>query len=105
MNAIVTPNSTGKDTLPFYLPTGREIDLCDQAHRSQLPLMLKGPTGCGKTRFVEHMAARLGRELITVSCNEDTSATDLLGVRNRPGRPPGRAASHCRGRAVFPEAE
>jgi nitric oxide reductase NorQ protein len=41
--------------------------------------MLKGPTGCGKTRFVEHMAAKLGRELITVSCNEDTSATDLLG--------------------------
>lgn len=79
MNAVATPNSTVKETLPFYLPTGREIDLCEQAHRSQLPLMLKGPTGCGKTRFVEHMAARLGRELITVSCNEDTSATDLLG--------------------------
>lgn len=41
--------------------------------------MLKGPTGCGKTRFVEHMAARLGKELVTVACNEDTSATDLLG--------------------------
>jgi len=55
------------------------VELCEKAHRSRLPLMLKGPTGCGKTRFVEHMAARLGRELITVSCNEDTSATDLLG--------------------------
>lgn len=65
--------------MPFYLPSGQEIQLCEQAHRSQLPMMLKGPTGCGKTRFVEHMAARLGKDLITVSCNEDTSATDLLG--------------------------
>lgn len=64
---------------PFYLAAGREIDLFELAHRSQLPLMLKGPTGCGKTRFIEHMAARLGKELVTVACNEDTSATDLLG--------------------------
>lgn len=64
---------------PFYLPTGKEVDLCTHAHRSQLPLLLKGPTGCGKTRFVEYMADQLGRELITVACNEDTSATDLLG--------------------------
>lgn len=64
---------------PFYLATGREVELCEQAHRTCLPLMLKGPTGCGKTRFVEHMAARLGKELVTVACNEDTSATDLLG--------------------------
>lgn len=79
MNATATETSAIGAGLPFYLPTGREVELCEQAHRSQLPLMLKGPTGCGKTRFVEHMAARLGRELITVSCNEDTSATDLLG--------------------------
>ncbi len=79
MNSLASMNPLVQESLPFYLPTGREIDLCEQAHRSQLPLMLKGPTGCGKTRFVEHMAARLGRELITVSCNEDTSATDLLG--------------------------
>ncbi|YCM46492.1 CbbQ/NirQ/NorQ/GpvN family protein [Verrucomicrobiaceae bacterium 227] len=65
--------------IPFYLPTGKEIELCTHSHRSQLPLLLKGPTGCGKTRFVEFMAAQLGRELITVACNEDTSATDLLG--------------------------
>lgn len=80
MNAALShePPATGA-RLPFYLPTGREVELCEKAHRSRLPLMLKGPTGCGKTRFVEHMAARLGRELITVSCNEDTSATDLLG--------------------------
>ncbi|MGB0991824.1 MAG: CbbQ/NirQ/NorQ/GpvN family protein [Akkermansiaceae bacterium] len=64
---------------PFYLPTGKETELCEHAHGAQLPLLLKGPTGCGKTRFVEFMAEKLGRELITVACNEDTSATDLLG--------------------------
>ncbi len=78
MNATLSRPAV-ETQLPFYLPTGREVELCEKAHHSQLPLMLKGPTGCGKTRFVEHMAARLGRELITVSCNEDTSATDLLG--------------------------
>lgn len=63
----------------FYLPVGREEALFEQAWQSRLPLMVKGPTGCGKTRFIEHMAAKLKRELLTVSCNEDTSATDLLG--------------------------
>jgi len=63
----------------FYLATGKEIEIAEHAHASQLPLLLKGPTGCGKTRFVEFIAEKLGRELITVSCNEDTSATDLLG--------------------------
>lgn len=77
--SMTEPAVHSERELPFYLPSGKEIELCEQAHRSCLPLMLKGPTGCGKTRFVEHMAARLGRELITVSCNEDTSATDLLG--------------------------
>ena len=61
----------------FYLPTGPEITIFEQAHRSRLPLMLKGPTGSGKTRFIEYMAERLQLELVTVSCNEDTSATDL----------------------------
>jgi nitric oxide reductase NorQ protein len=73
------PAGSSKTAAPFYLATGKEIELCEHAHRCQLPLMLKGPTGCGKTRFVEHMAARLKRNLVTVSCNEDTSATDLLG--------------------------
>jgi len=63
----------------FYVETGREADLFARAWAAQLPLMLKGPTGCGKTRFVEFMAERLGRPLVTVSCNEDTTATDLLG--------------------------
>lgn len=66
-------------TLPFYLPTGYEVEVATKAYEQGLPLLLKGPTGCGKTRFVEYLAASLGRELITVSCNEDTSATDLLG--------------------------
>lgn len=63
----------------FYLETGRESELFAKAWAARLPLMLKGPTGCGKTRFVEYMAAKLGRKLITVACNEDTTATDLLG--------------------------
>jgi nitric oxide reductase NorQ protein len=65
--------------LPFYLPTDHEEDVFMSAYRNKLPVMLKGPTGCGKTRFVEYMAAKLERPLITISCNEDTTATDLLG--------------------------
>jgi nitric oxide reductase NorQ protein len=63
----------------YYLPIAREADVFRHAWESRLPLMIKGPTGCGKTRFIQHMAERLGRRLVTVSCNEDTSATDLLG--------------------------
>lgn len=63
----------------FYIETGRERELFNSAWKSQLPLMLKGPTGCGKTRFVEFMAEQVGRPLVTVTCNEDTTATDLLG--------------------------
>src|SRR6476620_2758419 len=64
---------------PYYLPIGREIDLFGAAHSARLPVILKGPTGCGKTRFVEHMAWRLERPLITVACHEDLSSTDLVG--------------------------
>ena len=63
----------------FYLPVGKEETVFQHAWEARLPLMVKGPTGCGKTRFIQHMAEKLGRTLITVSCNEDTSATDLLG--------------------------
>ncbi|MFT4547885.1 MAG: nitric oxide reductase NorQ protein [Verrucomicrobiales bacterium] len=63
----------------YYVETGKETQVFAAAHQAQLPVLLKGPTGCGKTRFVRHMAERLGLQLITVSCNEDTSATDLLG--------------------------
>src|SRR5687767_10284262 len=64
---------------PYYLPVSGEIDLFAAAHSARLPVILKGPTGCGKTRFVEHMAWRLERPLITVACHEDLSATDLVG--------------------------
>jgi nitric oxide reductase NorQ protein len=73
MNMQVTP------TLPFYQATGRECDLFETAYENGLPLLLKGPTGCGKTRFVEHMAAKLGKPLYTVACHDDLSAADLIG--------------------------
>src|SRR5882724_11000205 len=64
---------------PYYLPVGKEVGLFEAAYRAKLPVMLKGPTGCGKTRFVEYMAWHLNRPLITVACHEDLSATDLVG--------------------------
>jgi nitric oxide reductase NorQ protein len=64
---------------PYYLPVGREVELFETAYNAKLPAMLKGPTGCGKTRFVEFMAWKLRRPLITVACHEDLSATDLVG--------------------------
>ncbi len=64
---------------PFYLPIRSEVELFESAYHARLPVMLKGPTGCGKTRFVEHMAWRMNRPLITVACHEDLSATDLVG--------------------------
>ena len=64
---------------PFYLPWGDEIELFQAAFAEKLPVMLKGPTGCGKTRFVEFMAYRLKRPLITVACHEDLFASDLIG--------------------------
>ena len=66
-------------TIPFYAKQGGECDLFEHAWKKQLPLLIKGPTGCGKTRFVEHMAAQLGRPLVTVSCHDDLSASDLVG--------------------------
>ena len=64
---------------PFYLPQGNEVEIFTAAYRKRLPVMLKGPTGCGKTRFLEHMAHRLGRPLVTVSCHEDLTSSDLVG--------------------------
>ena len=64
---------------PYYLPIKQEVELFEAAYAAKLPAMLKGPTGCGKTRFVEYMAYRLGRPLITVACHEDLSSTDLVG--------------------------
>jgi nitric oxide reductase NorQ protein len=64
---------------PYYRPIGNEVALFEAAYADRLPMMLKGPTGCGKTRFIEHMAWKLGAPLITVSCHEDMTASDLVG--------------------------
>lgn len=64
---------------PFYQPVAQECELFETAYENGLPLLLKGPTGCGKTRFIEHMAARTGRPLYTVACHDDLSAADLIG--------------------------
>lgn len=64
---------------PYYLAVGGEVELFAAALETRLPVMLKGPTGCGKTRFVEYMAFRYKRPLITVACHEDLFASDLIG--------------------------
>lgn len=68
-----------KTDAPFYLPVGDEVQVFRAAARRGLPVLLKGPTGCGKTRFVEAMAHELGRELITVAGHEDLTSADLVG--------------------------
>jgi nitric oxide reductase NorQ protein len=73
--------------MPYYLPTADEIELFTAAYDQRIPVLLKGPTGCGKTRFVEHMAWRIAREreqpvetpLVTVACHDDMTASDLVG--------------------------
>ena len=69
----------GAHPMPYYREIRNECAIFREAYRAGLSVMLKGPTGCGKTRFVQYMAAQLNRPLITVSCHDDTSATDLLG--------------------------
>jgi len=64
---------------PYYESVTNEIELYEAAYNARMPMMLKGPTGCGKSRFVEYMAYKLGRPLITVACNEDMTASDLVG--------------------------
>jgi nitric oxide reductase NorQ protein len=66
-------------TQPYYRPVAHEIELFEAAYGARMPVMLKGPTGCGKSRFVEYMAWKLGKPLITVACNEDMTASDLVG--------------------------
>jgi nitric oxide reductase NorQ protein len=64
---------------PYYRPVSDEVTIYEAAYSERLPMMLKGPTGCGKTRFIEYMAWKLQKPLITVSCNEDMTASDLVG--------------------------
>jgi nitric oxide reductase NorQ protein len=66
-------------TEPYYRCVDDEVTLFEAAYSVRIPMMLKGPTGCGKTRFVEYMAWKLGKPLITVACNEDMTASDLVG--------------------------
>ncbi|MCK4707857.1 MAG: AAA family ATPase, partial [Gammaproteobacteria bacterium] len=56
--------------LPFYKPQGNEVELFEYAWRNKLPVLIKGPTGCGKTRFIQYMAARLSQEMYTVACHD-----------------------------------
>jgi nitric oxide reductase NorQ protein len=78
---LQTPLSTlgQAEEAPYYLPSGDEVAVFEQCHGRNLAVMLKGPTGCGKTRFIEFMAWRLGRPLITISCHDDLTASDLVG--------------------------
>lgn len=64
---------------PYYESVNDECDVFEAAYANQLPILLKGPTGCGKTRFVEYMAWRLKRPLISVACHDDLTASDLVG--------------------------
>ena len=86
--ALRRPVSDTQETAPFYLPLGDEVELFDAAYAERMPVMLKGPTGCGKTRFLEAMAWRLERQrttteggtgLTTIACHEDLTASDLVG--------------------------
>ena len=90
MNSPEAPAAAAGYTVehePFYLPVGDEMRLFEAAFAERMPVLLKGPTGCGKTRFVEHMSWRLGRgaasprtlPLYTINCHEDLTATDLVG--------------------------
>ncbi len=84
MNVSVDPAQAAAEQYrigrePYYRPVADEVELFETAYAARMPLMLKGPTGCGKSRFVEYMAWKLRRPLITVACNEDMTASDLVG--------------------------
>jgi nitric oxide reductase NorQ protein len=81
MNAPPHPGAAGLmiEREPYYQPLRGEVAMFEAAWRNRVPVLLKGPTGCGKTRFVEYMAWRLARPLVTVSCHDDLTAADLVG--------------------------
>ena len=76
---VLQPEARLIDKEPYYEAVGQEIALFEAAYQTCIPVLLKGPTGCGKTRFMEYMAWRLHRPLITVSCHDDLTASDLVG--------------------------
>lgn len=67
------------NTAPYYHPIAKEAEVFEQCYKNKIPVLLKGPTGTGKSRFVEFMAFQLSKNLITISCHEETSSTDLIG--------------------------
>ena len=79
VNELVRTEEDRAGDKPYYLPSGSEVPIFEQCHAQNLAVMLKGPTGCGKTRFVEYMAWCLGRPLITIPCHDDLTASDLIG--------------------------
>ncbi len=80
VNELLRPPAHSEaEERPYYVPSGQEVSIFEQCHHRQLAVMLKGPTGCGKTRFVEYMAWRLGRPLVTIACHDDLTASDLVG--------------------------
>lgn len=79
MNAVLPVPATGAQAAPWYRAVRDEVRVFEHAACAGLPVLLKGPTGCGKSRFVEAMAHALGRPLVQVACHDETSATDLLG--------------------------
>lgn len=72
-------DTTIKKSIPFYKPISKEVEVFEHAYKNKIPTLLKGPTGTGKTRFVDYMAHQLGKRLITIACHEETSSTDLIG--------------------------
>lgn len=76
---IPTMTPAPLEPIPYYLASGTEIETFTTCYERKLPILLKGPTGVGKSRFVQHMAAKLGRPLITVACHDDLSSSDLTG--------------------------
>ena len=78
---MITPENllVNDISIPYYKSSGKEIEIFEKAYQIKVPLLLKGPTGTGKSRFIEFMAHQLNKQLITVSCHEETSATDLIG--------------------------
>lgn len=67
------------NTAPYYHPIAKEVEVFEQCYKNKIPVLLKGPTGTGKSRFIEFMAFQLSKNLITISCHEETSSTDLIG--------------------------
>ncbi|MFC5194419.1 CbbQ/NirQ/NorQ/GpvN family protein [Bizionia hallyeonensis] len=76
---LKTENQQTATTIPFYKPIAKEVEVFDHAYKNKIQVLLKGPTGTGKTRFIDFMTHQLNKKLITISCHEETSSTDLIG--------------------------